>query len=158
MLTRRDFVVAAIAILATAAVVALAQTAAKPIMHSGVFNWNSFKAEMKPTGERRQVFDAPTATLDRFECHITTLNPGEAPHAAHRHPEEEVMIVKEGTIEEVQNGVTNRVEPAGIIFCASNERHGMKNIGTNRATYFVFKVFPHGLNPNRLDDPLPAAK
>jgi XRE family transcriptional regulator, regulator of sulfur utilization len=158
MLARRDFLVAAVAIFATAGVVVLAQTAARPVMRSGVFNWSSLKAETRPTGERRQVFDSRTATLDRFECHITTLNPGEAPHAAHRHPEEEVMIVKEGTIEEVQNGVTNRVEPGGIIFCASNEWHGMKNLGTNRATYFVFKFFPPGLNTNRLDDPVPAAK
>ncbi len=43
------------------------------------------------------------------------------------------------------NGVTNRVEAGGIIFCASNEMHGMRNIGTNRATYYVFKWYPHDL-------------
>jgi quercetin dioxygenase-like cupin family protein len=56
------------------------------------------------------------------------------------------MFVKEGVIEEVQNGsTTNRVEAGGIIFCASNEEHGMRNIGTNRATYFVLKIYPHDL-------------
>ena len=70
------------------------------------------KVETTKTGERRTVFDAPTPTLERFECHITTLNPGESPHAAHQHPEEELMILKEGTVEEMQNGVTNRVELA----------------------------------------------
>jgi quercetin dioxygenase-like cupin family protein len=140
------------------AAVALAQTAAKPPLHSSVFNWSGMKAEPTKVGERRGVFDAPTATLDRLECHITTLNPGESPHPAHRHPEEELMIVKEGTIEEVLNGVTNRVEVGGIIFCASNELHGMKNIGTNRATYFVFKIYPHGLNTNRLDEVVTPAK
>jgi quercetin dioxygenase-like cupin family protein len=142
--------VATVIVLAVTAVVTLAQTAARPIMHSGVFNWNNLKAETKPTGERRQVFDSATATLDRLESHITTLNPGEAPHAAHRHPEEEVMILKEGVIEEVLNGQTNRVEAGGVIFCASNEMHGMRNIGTNRAIYYVLKWFPHGLNTNRI--------
>ena len=158
MITRRDFIIIAVSVVATVAAVTLAQTAAKPPMHSGVFNWSGLKAEPTKVGERSAVFDAPTLTLDRFECHITTLNPGESPHPAHRHPEEEVMIVKEGTIEEVQNGVTNRVDPGGIIFCASNEMHGMKNIGTNRATYFVFKIFPPGLNTNRLDQAAPPAK
>jgi uncharacterized cupin superfamily protein len=145
MITRRDFVVAGVSILTTVAVVALAQSAAKPLMRSSVFNWSSMKVETTKTGERRAVFDAPTATLTQFECHITTLNPGEAPHARHKHPEEELMIVKEGTLEAVQNDQTNRVEAGGIIFEASNEYHGLRNIGTNRATYFVLKFYPPGL-------------
>jgi quercetin dioxygenase-like cupin family protein len=145
MITPRDFLIATVSILATITVVALAQTAAKPVMHSRVLQWSDLKAVETKTGERREVFDAPTATLGRFECHITTLNPGEAPHAAHQHPEEELMILKEGTVEEVQNGVTNRVDTGGIIFCASNEMHGMRNIGSTRATYYVFKFYPHDL-------------
>lgn len=146
MTSHKKILTAALAIFSIAAV---AQDAAKPVQHSHVFNWSDTQPVATKTGERRGVFDAPTLTLDRLECHITTLNPGESPHPAHRHPEEEIMIVKEGVIEEVQNGVTNRVEPGGIIFCASNEMHGMKNIGTNRATYFVFKIYPHGLDTNR---------
>jgi uncharacterized cupin superfamily protein len=103
------------------------------------------KAEAKPSGERRAVFDSPTMTLTELECHITTINPGESPHAPHKHPEEELTFIKEGTVEEVQNGVTNRVEAGGVIFCASNEMHGMRNIGTKPATYFVVKIYPHDL-------------
>ncbi len=147
MITSRDFRVAAVAVAATAAVVAFAQTVAKPLMRSRVFPWSEMKVETTKTGERRAVFDAPTPTLARFESHITTLNPGEAPHAAHRHPEEEMMILKEGTLEVVQNETTNRVEAGGIIFCASNELHGLRNVGTNRATYFVLKWYPHDLAP-----------
>ena len=145
MITRRDLLVAAVAMGATLSIVALAQTAEKPLMRSSVFQWNSLPVEQRPTGERRQVFDAPTATLDRLECHITTVNPGQALHAAHRHVEEELMIVKEGTIESVQNGQTNLVEAGGIIFEGSGELHGVRNAGTNRATYYVFKWFPPGL-------------
>lgn len=114
-------------------------------MHSTVFDWDSLKVEQTKTGERRAVFDAPTATLDRFECHITTLNPGEAPHAPHRHAEEELMLVKEGTLEVLQNDKTSRVDAGGMIFCASNELHGLRNVGKDRATYYVWKWFPPGL-------------
>jgi quercetin dioxygenase-like cupin family protein len=55
------------------------------------------------------------------------------------------MIVKEGTLEAVQGGKTNIVTPGGIIFEASNEEHGLRNVGTNRATYFVFRFSPHDL-------------
>jgi XRE family transcriptional regulator, regulator of sulfur utilization len=145
MISRRDSLVATAAVCATVAVVALAQTSNKPLMRSRVFDWNNLPVEQKTTGERRQVFDTPTATLDRFECHVTTVNPGEALHAAHRHVEEEVMIVKEGTIESVQNGQTNLVRAGGMIFEGSNELHGVRNAGTNRATYYVLKWFPPGL-------------
>ena len=145
MITRRDFTIAAISILTTVAVFAFAQSAAKPLMRSTVFNWSDLKVSSTKVGERRSVFDAPTVTLERFESHITTINPGEAPHAPHRHPEEEMMILKEGTVEMVQNGQTNRVEAGGMIFCASGELHGMRNIGKVPATYYVIKWFPHDL-------------
>jgi quercetin dioxygenase-like cupin family protein len=145
MITRRDLLVSVVSIVATAAIVALAQPDAKPLMHSRVFNWADLKVDTTKTGERRQVFDSPTATHDRIECHITTLNPGEVPHAPHKHPEEELLIVKEGTVQVVQNGVTNRVEAGGIIFFASNEMHGLLNVGAGRATYYVLKCFPHDL-------------
>jgi len=145
MIARPNFIAAAAAVIVAAAVVALAQTPAKPVMHSAVFNWASFKAEPTKTGSRRACFDQPTATLERLEAHVTTLNPGEAPHAAHQHPEEELLIVKEGVLEVVQNGLTNRVEAGGIIFQAANELHGLRNPGASQAVYYVIKFIPHGL-------------
>jgi XRE family transcriptional regulator, regulator of sulfur utilization len=145
MITRRDLIVAAFAACATIAAVALAQSAGKPLMKSSVFDWDALKAEPKKTGARREVFDARTATLDRLECHVTTLNPGEAPHAAHRHPEEELVIVKEGALETQQNGVTNRAGPGSLIFEASNELHGLRNVGQTTATYYVIKWFSPGM-------------
>ena len=139
MITRRDLVVAVVAVGATIAVVALADAVVAPVMKSSVFTWDSLKAEAKPTGARRGVFDSRTATLDRFECHITTINPGKMPHDGHHHPEEELIIVKEGTIEAVQNSATNSVGPGGIIFEASNEYHSLRNMGQTPATYYVIK-------------------
>jgi uncharacterized cupin superfamily protein len=145
MITRRDFVVAAVAMLATATIVTFAQSAAKPVMHSSVFNWNNLKVTPTAMGERRVVFDSPTPALGQLEMHITTLNPGESPHPPHQHPEEELMIIKEGTIEALQGDKTNRVEAGGIIFEASGELHGLRNIGTNRATYYVIAIAPRDL-------------
>lgn len=125
--------------------ITFAESNGKPVMHSCVFNWADLKARPTKVGESRAVFDAPTPTLAEFECHVTTLNPGESPHAPHRHPEEELMVIKEGTLEALQGDKTNIVTTGGIIFEASNELHGLRNIGTNRATYFVFKFTPHDL-------------
>ena len=51
-----------------------------------------------------QVLRAPTATLDELEYHVTTLNPGQSPHPPHQHPNEELIIVKEGAVEAYLNG------------------------------------------------------
>ena len=114
-------------------------------MHSATFDWNGFKAETTKTGFRRECLDAHTATLDRLEVHATTLNPGQTPHPAHKHPEEEVIIVKEGVLEAAQNDKVNRVEAGGMIFQASNELHGLKSVGTKPAVYYVIKFFPPGM-------------
>jgi quercetin dioxygenase-like cupin family protein len=88
-------------------------------------------------GHSRSIVRTPTATLDELESHVTTLAPGEASHAPHRHPQEEVIIVREGTVEFFQNGVTTRVGPGGFAFMASMDEHNAKNVGDTPATYFV---------------------
>jgi XRE family transcriptional regulator, regulator of sulfur utilization len=145
MITRRDLIVAVISISLAVAGMAFAESNGKPVMHSCVFNWADLKAKPTKVGEARAVFDAPTPTLAEFECHITTLNPGESPHKPHRHADEELMVIKDGTLEALQGDKTNIVTTGGIIFEASNELHGLRNVGTNPATYFVFKFTPHDL-------------
>lgn len=111
----------------------------QPEMSSAIFDWNSIKVEPTKTGEKRPFFQAPTPTLDELELHVTTLNPGEAPHAPHQHPDEELIIIKEGTVESTVNGIVKRVGPGSVIFQASNQLHGLKNVGTTRAVYHVIK-------------------
>ena len=137
--------VAAVSSAVTLAAVALAQSSPPSLMRSRVFDSIRIKPEITKAGERRAVFDAPTATLERFESHVTSLNPGQSLHPPHRHVEEEMMIVREGTLEATLNGQPTRVEVGGMIFCASGEMHGLKNVGTTRATYYVLKWFPHDL-------------
>jgi XRE family transcriptional regulator, regulator of sulfur utilization len=143
MITRRDILVATTAACLTLAVTALSQSR-NPLMKSSVFDWNNAEVKQTKTGASRDFFKAPTATLDQLECHVTTINPGEAPHAPHQHPEEELVIVKEGTIEAMQNGVTRRAGTGSIIFQASNDLHGLRNVGSTPATYYVIKWFSPG--------------
>jgi quercetin dioxygenase-like cupin family protein len=140
MITKRDIVIAVVVCCATVTVVALAQSK-KSLMSASVFDWEKLPVVETKTGARRDVFDAPTATLERFECHVTTVKVGEAAHAAHQHFEEELVIVKEGTLESDQNGEIKKAGPGSVIFQASNQLHGVRNIGTTPATYFVCKWY-----------------
>ena len=135
-ITRRDLFVAAIAAAATLAGIAAA-SARGAVLSSTVFDWNAMTAKPNKTGEVRTVVQRPTATLDELEIHITTLNPGQVSHPPHQHPEEELLIVKEGDVEVLQNGVASRLGPGSVIFHASNELHNIRNVGSTPATYHV---------------------
>jgi XRE family transcriptional regulator, regulator of sulfur utilization len=138
MISRRDLTVAILASAATVALVA-AGSADSHVMGSRAITWESLTAQPTKVGAVRKVFQEPTATLDELEMHITTLNPGETPHPPHTHPDEELVIIKEGTVDSVVNGRTERLGPGGIIFQASNQPHSIKNVGTTPATYYVVK-------------------
>ncbi len=109
-------------------------------MGSMVFDWSQLAVAKTANGERRGIVDRPTATMAKFESHVTTLEGSRVPHAPHRHPDEEIIIVKEGTLEVTINGKTQQAGEGSMFFFASNDLHGMKNIGTTRATYFVIRV------------------
>ena len=116
-----------------------AQTASP--LQSSVIDWQTLPLVKIPTGERRAVFDAPTATLDRLHGHVTTLNPGENTGPLHRHPQEELVIIKEGTIEVNIDGRKQVAGPGSIVFFAVNENENMTNIGKTAATYLVLQWF-----------------
>lgn len=124
---------------ASVVTIASTLTAQKQLMRSSVFEWERLESRQTNTGAVRSVFKEPTARLEEFEMHITTLNPGQSPHPPHQHVDEEMMIVKEGVLETTQNGVARRAGPGSITFQASNEVHGLRNIGETPATYYVIK-------------------
>src|ERR1700710_2665237 len=61
---------------------------------SSVFKWEDLKVKPTGVGERRDVADNPTPTLETFECHISTLNTGNDSHPSHTHPQEDLLILK----------------------------------------------------------------
>jgi XRE family transcriptional regulator, regulator of sulfur utilization len=144
MITRRDLVVALMAagITLSAVVRADQQT---PLLQSSVFDWNSVPDRPTNAGSVRTLFKGPTATLDELDLHVTTLNPGAAPHPPHKHPNEELLILKEGTVEALVNGEWRRVGPGSVIFLASNQLHGLRNVGTGPAIYHVISWTSPGM-------------
>jgi quercetin dioxygenase-like cupin family protein len=107
------------------------------VQRSTTFEWAGLEAKRTAIGVRRDVMRAPTPTLAELEIHITTLNVGQVSHPPHQHPEEELLIVKEGTGETLQNGKATRLGPGSIIFHSSNDLHNIRNAGSTPATYHV---------------------
>ena len=139
--------------LAASAGVARAQTAltqaaaSPPPLHSTVFRRDSARGTLRAAASR-SIVDTVTAALAKLEMHETTLQPGQSPHPPHRHAHEELMIVRSGTIEALQGNVTRTAGPGSVVYMASNELHGLRNTGTQPATYLVIRIDPHDLPPD----------
>jgi quercetin dioxygenase-like cupin family protein len=112
--------------------------ASKPkLMGSVAMEWGDVRVDQEEVRAVRQFFRAPTATLDELELHVTTLQAGTTSHAPHKHPNEELVIIKEGTVEVLVDGQTKRVGPGSVVFNASNQMHSLRNVGTGPTTYHV---------------------
>src|SRR5262245_33527319 len=136
MVTRRDLAVALLAVGATYACFSVAQQPGKQL-DSMAWTWEALQVQKTAVGELRAVVRAPTRTLDELEMHITTLNPHTASHAPHTHPNEEMVIVRQGTLRAHVNGKEVVVGPGSVLFFASMQPHAVQNIGDVPATYFV---------------------
>jgi quercetin dioxygenase-like cupin family protein len=122
----------------TAALFAVDSTPVR--LGTSLFQWEELPAKPTGVGERRDVADQPTATLERFECHISTLLPGRMSHPPHRHPQEEFILLREGTLDVAINGKVQRAGPGAVLFFASNDLHNVTNVGDQPAVYFVFNL------------------
>lgn len=134
--SRHAMVIAACIVAAPLAAIAV-ESGHGNLQHSIALDWNEVPARQTDVRMVRQFMKAPTATLDELEIHVSTLPPGLASHPPHTHPNEELVIIKEGTVESFQNGVWKRLGPGSVIFNASNEPHALRNVGDGPATYHV---------------------
>jgi quercetin dioxygenase-like cupin family protein len=106
--------------------------------------WAFDKLPVNPANgaEIRPILKGTLATGESLEAHETTLPPGGTPHPPHRHAHSELWLIREGAVEININGANHRLGPGGVGFVRSNEEHGIKNVGTTPATYFVVAVGP----------------
>lgn len=136
MITKRDSLVAALAATITLACVSTARDA-DTALESTAWSWPQIAARDTDVGQYRHIVRQPTRTLAELEMHVTTLNPRTSSHPPHTHPNEELVIVKEGTLQAHVNGREIVVGPGSILFFASMQPHAVRNIGDTPATYHV---------------------
>ena len=90
-------------------------------------------------GELRTYFDGPTAQLKSMTAGSLRLKPGMSPHPPHQHPEEEFMVVTEGTGEISVEGTIHRVAPGSMMYCGAGKLHGIVNTGKTPLLFYFYK-------------------
>ena len=124
------------------AVIGTHAEAALPTLASKCYEFGSLPEKTTPQthNETRDVFDGLTHDGTHIDIHITTLMPGQMPHAEHHHEWEEMIMLQTGTLEVSIKGDKCRIGPGSIAYVYSNEQHGWKNVGDTPAQYFVLAI------------------
>ena len=109
---------------------------------SATYSFDKLPVNTSNNAQIRPILNGKLATGESLEAHETTLPPGGMPHPPHHHVHSEMWLIREGTVELTINGAGHVIGPGGLGFVHSNDEHGIKNIGTSPAKYFVVAVGP----------------
>jgi quercetin dioxygenase-like cupin family protein len=111
------------------------------LANSEAFPFDKLPVDASANGvQTRPVLRGKLPTGELLEVHETLLPAGTMPHPPHHHLHSELWLIREGTVEFTVNGSRHRVGPGGVGFAASNQEHGIKNVGDGPAQYFVVAV------------------
>ncbi len=107
---------------------------------SKVYSFDGLPLQSAGQNAFRSVFEGKTHDGFHVALHETDLAPGSMPHPPHRHAHEEVFLVREGTLQVTIGGSSSNLRPGSVAYVSSNEEHGVRNVGTTHAQYFVLEL------------------
>jgi quercetin dioxygenase-like cupin family protein len=111
-----------------------------PLKISPLFiDWKNVEFKPSENGGRRNIMQQKTSVLKELEIHVTTLKEGLPSHAAHTHPDEEIILVRKGYVEETIKGEPFRLGPGSIIFLTNDDLHGISNSGKGECEYYAIR-------------------
>ena len=97
------------------------------------------KLTKEPFGDLRIYFEGSTDQVTSMTAGSLKLKPGMSPHPPHQHPEEEFMVITEGTGDLLVDGKTTKVGPGTMMYCAGNKLHGITNTGKIPLLFYFYK-------------------
>ena len=122
------------------ALAAATATAQNSALASKSYRFEDLAVKANGANRSRAVLNGNTHTGFPIELHETELGPGEAPHPPHHHVHEEMIMIREGTLEVTILDKVTKLGPGSVAFVASGEEHGWRNVGTTPAHYFVLAL------------------
>ena len=111
-----------------------------PVLHSKFYPAEELKVTPGGNFKMTPVFDGVTTRGERIELHLSELAPGETPNPLHPHHNEEILVIREGTVEVTINDHSKTMGPGSVAFVQSDDKIGVKLAGTTPAKYIIFSL------------------
>src|SRR3954471_18643413 len=111
---------------------------AAPKVPTATVSMDQAKLSKPAFGEERIYFDGETDQLKAMTVGSQLHKPGATPEAAHKHPEEEIILVTQGTGEVTLDGKIVKVGPGSVTYVAGGKMHGVKNTGKTPFQYYFY--------------------
>ncbi len=125
--------------LCLAVLIGLAHLLPAQTLPAQIYAWQSAAVSKKANSKQRVLLEGSTRDFKHLKIHATTLPPHQAPHPAHRHADEELLIVKEGSLTVTIEDKTATLGPGSVALMLPGDSHGFENKGDSSATYFVMR-------------------
>jgi quercetin dioxygenase-like cupin family protein len=112
---------------------------AGPKLPNATLSAEKAKLTKETFGEARVYFEGATDQVKSMTAGSILLKPGTAPHPPHEHPEEEFLLITEGTGEITMEGKVNKVGPGAMMYTAAGRVHGIVNTGKTPMQFYYYK-------------------
>ncbi len=110
---------------------------------SAVYSFNKAPVTENKMGEGRKIMNGSTLDLANLEVHTTTLVAGKTNHPPVAHyNKEELVIVKDGSLQININGETKVLGPGGLALIVAGDIQSFTNATDQPATYYVLGYQP----------------
>ena len=106
---------------------------------SFMMDWYDMEYRPHDRGGVRQLFDRKTVMTNRFDIHITSLNPGISSHPAHTHANEEIILMIDGEGEMILGEKKQHITTGDAAWVESMIPHNFTNLGKRPAVYFAIQ-------------------
>jgi mannose-6-phosphate isomerase-like protein (cupin superfamily) len=116
-----------------------AMAAGAPGIPNATLSASDAKLTRESFGDLRVYFDGPTGQVKSMTAGSLLLKPGMTPHPPHEHPEEEFMVVTEGTGEITLDGKKSKVGPGSMMYAGAGRLHGIVNTGRTPLLFYFYK-------------------
>lgn len=116
-----------------------AMAAGTPKLPNATLSADKAKLTREPFGDLRIYFTGATDQVKSMTAGSLLLKPGMTPHPPHEHPEEEFMVITEGTGEITLDGKVTKIGPGSMMYSAAGRLHGIVNTGKTPLLFYFYK-------------------
>lgn len=131
----------------------VAQPAKPEAMKSRIIGWEEARSHVAEWGEMRFYFTGQTEATKDVLVAAAVVEPGKAVHRAHRHAQEEYLILIQGSGTWSLDGKESLAETGDALYVEPWVYHGLVNTGDEPLIFAVVRYNGKGLPvPPRPDD------